>query len=343
MTPTTTITDDFDAIDALLIEAENPTAAPEAVPQFNPEPAPTVQAVSTAAAEDVLSKALVLSVSIGKLGIRRTLRKDQVDVDADKDLIAASKKLIDSPEYDAISTLDSEIRNWLYSRCLKTKWLKDGMYLAPLAAIEMIDAQVQAFAARRAELVQAFMARYDKAREDAATRLRTVFSERDYPSAAEAARKFYFEWEYITVAPPSEGAVSREIYERESAKIQGRMAQAAEEITYAMRDAMKQLVSNLADRLSGEREGGKPKIFRDSAITNITDFLDTFAARNICNDSELEKLVAQARQVLNGVTPDQLRKQEPLREIVAKQMASINEALGELTKDAPIRAIEFDD
>jgi hypothetical protein len=300
--------------------------------------------VSKKTSEDILAKAWVLSVSVGKLGIRRTLRKDQIDVDADKALIAASKKLIDSKEYDAIAKLDGEIRQWLYSQTLRTSWLKDGMYLAPIVSVEAIDEQLQRYQQRRAELVEAFMATYTAAREDAAARLRGVFSGADYPSAADARRTFSFTWEFVRISTPTDTeSVAPELLKRESAKLQAKLNTAAEEITYALRESLKQLVSNLAERLSGERDNGKPKIFRDSAVTNITDFLDAFSARNLCNDVELETIAAQARRILNGITPEDLRKQEPLREVVARQMAEISATLETMMQDAPVRAFNFED
>jgi hypothetical protein len=300
--------------------------------------------VSKKTSEDILAKAWVLSVSSGKLGIRRTLRKDQIDVDADKELIAASKKLIDSKEYDAIAKLDGEIRQWLYSQTLRTSWLKDGMYLAPIVSVEAIDEQLQAYQRRREELVNAFMATYAAAREDAALRLRGVFADADYPNTADARRTFYFDWEFVRISTPNDAEnVNPELLKRESAKLNAKLNTAAEEITFALRESLKQLVSNLAERLTGERENGKPKIFRDSAITNITDFLDAFSARNLCNDVELEKIAAQARDILKGVTPEDLRKQEPLREVVARQMAQISATLETMTQDAPTRAFNFEE
>lgn len=59
------------------------------------------------------------------------------------------------------------------------------------------------------------------------------------------------------------------------------------------------LVAHLTERLSGQ-EDGKPKVFRDSAIENLTTFFDRFRHLNVQSSERLNSLVEQADQDLCG-------------------------------------------
>ena len=67
-----------------------------------------------------------------------------------------------------------------------------------------------------------------------------------------------------------------------------------------------QLVSHLCERISGTQDG-RPKIFRDSAVTNLTEFFQRFRQLNIGSSQELERLVDQAQSLVRGVQPQALR------------------------------------
>jgi hypothetical protein len=69
--------------------------------------------------DNELSKQTVfIKLHLGLLGNSRKVSSSQVAVDADKALIRVSKTLLDSPELQAIRTLDGDIRHFLYDMCL---------------------------------------------------------------------------------------------------------------------------------------------------------------------------------------------------------------------------------
>jgi len=62
------------------------------------------------------------------------------------------------------------------------------------------------------------------------------------------------------------------------------------------------LVAHLTERLSGQVDG-KPKIFRDSAIGNLSEFFDRFRQLNVRSNEQLDALVADAQRIVRGVDP----------------------------------------
>ena len=98
------------------------------------------------------------------------------------------------------------------------------------------------------------------------------------------------------------------------------------------------LVGHLTDRLSGG-EDGKPKVFRDSAVENMSEFFARFRSLNVRSNAELDALVEQAQRVVRGVEPQQLRDNATLRQQVAAQLSGVQATLDGLLVDRPRRRI----
>jgi hypothetical protein len=96
--------------------------------------------------------------------------------------------------------------------------------------------------------------------------------------------------------------------------------------------------AHLTERLSGD-EDGKPKVFRDSAVANLTEFFERFRHLNVGSSEQLDQLVSQAQQVVRGVLPQQLRDDQTLRQRVATQLSGVQSVLDGLLVDRPRRNI----
>ena len=81
----------------------------------------------------------------------------------------------------------------------------------------------------------------------------------------------------------------------------------------AFTSELSQLVAHLAERLSGA-DDGKPKIFRDSAISNLREFFARFQQLGVRSNAELDALVESAQRIVRGVEPQQLRDQADFAE-----------------------------
>ena len=67
---------------------------------------------------ELAKQTVFIKLHLGLLGNSRKVSSSRVEVDADKALIRVSKTLLDSPELQAIRTLDGDIRHFLYDMCL---------------------------------------------------------------------------------------------------------------------------------------------------------------------------------------------------------------------------------
>ena len=109
-----------------------------------------------------------------------------------------------------------------------------------------------------------------------------------------------------------------------------------------LRAQLSELTSKAVERLT-PTEDGKAKIFRDSMVGNIKDFLGSFNDKNsVFADGELAAVADRLRKVLDGVNPELLRTDERIREKVRQDFAGVQTTLdGMALTDRPTRKIDF--
>ena len=168
-------------------------------------------------------------------------------------------------------------------------------------------------------------------------RLGSLFNEQDYPVSL--TNMFDVCWDFPSVEPPSYlQQLSPELYRQECQRIAARFNEAVQLAESAFTEELSRLVSHLTERLSGSGDG-QPKIFRDSAIENMSEFFQRFRALNVHSSEQLDQLVEQAQGILRGVQPQSLRDDAGLRQQIATQLSGVQSVLDGLMVDRPRRAI----
>jgi hypothetical protein len=132
--------------------------------------------------------------------------------------------------------------------------------------------------------------------------------------------------------------LSPELYRQESQRVAARFDEAVRLAEEAFTAELARLVSHLTERLSGQ-EDGKPKVFRDSAVENLSDFFHRFRTLNVGSCQQLDQLVSQVQQILRGIEPQQLRDRQSLRQAVATQLSTAAATLDGLMVNRPRRNI----
>lgn len=306
--------------------------------------APSTPPVASLPINDVsslVSKTVFLKTRFGSLGnTRKVSGSDVLETDADVALLKVSKQLLDSPELDAIKKADTKMRSWLYNTCLPYDM---GIQLLPVGLIEQAQAKMQEYATERADLVDAFVTAYPSLIESASQHLKSLYSTGDYPSVDAIRAKFIFEWQYISFGVPGQlKGISSALFQAEQEKAAQQMQAATDEITALMRQSLFEMVSHLQEKLT-PGDDGKPRILRESAVKNLTDFLDTFDMRNVTDDKALAEQVAKARELLGGTSATTLRSSDLFREKIRKGMEGITEALGGMVEAKAGRKFRTDE
>jgi hypothetical protein len=120
------------------------------------------------------------------------------------------------------------------------------------------------------------------------------------------------------------------------------VAEASSEIQVVLRESMAKLVQHMADRLK-EGPDGKPLRFKETTVSNLVEFLTNFEFRNVTDDNELQSLVSQARELMTGVSADDLRTTGDLRVKVQQGMTGIAGRLDKLLTRTGGRKFRFDE
>lgn len=290
--------------------------------------------------EDLAQKTVFVKLRLGLPGNSRKINSSQIEVDADKSLVRASKMLLDSRELESVRRVDGEIRRYLYSMCLP---FEPGIHLLPIPLIETVDAKLREFQEKRQELVHLFLVAYPKLCQEAAVRLRTLYNPLDYPPADQVRTQFTASWQYVSYGVPEQlRAVSERMFQEERDKAAERMAEAYTEVRQVLREAMVELVAHLRARLTDQPDG-TPQRLRESTVQKLREFLDTFDFRNVTNDEELREQVERARELLAGATTDAIRNTADLRARVREGMAAIAARLEVMTSDRLGRKFRFEE
>ena len=265
----------------------------------------------------VFDKCVLLSINLQKFSVQRKADKSKMETLADKNMVTFGKKLLDSPELKAIEVLDRKIYSYLqWDKGMKSLpfTFKDGIYLIPLSLLLEVEHQLLVFLEMRNNLVTAFLKVYKKQIDEAKTRLVDQFRDKDYPSFNEVASRFGMYWEkFILSVPENIKAVSPLLYEEEKQRIASQMQDALKEILVLMRQEAATYIKRLIRKLTPKKDGSYPSLEQDS-FEKIKSFLESFQARNICNDKELGIAVEMAKQALKGVKISDLENNDLLKE-----------------------------
>jgi hypothetical protein len=277
----------------------------------------------------ISDKAVFLSIHFSRFYNIRKVETSQVEVDADKRRIGVTKKLLESKTLQEIQRLDYEAMRYIESRCLP---FEKGIHALPNGLIEEVDDSLRERDADRNRLVDQFVAEYDDLLNEARRPLGALFDAGDYPTAEETRAYFGMRWNYLSLSTPgSLKELSPKLFQEERRKIGEKMQESYEEWRTILRVAMADLVKRLRESLQPGPDG-KTRKLTDSSVNRLQDFLQTFSFRNVTNDEELEKVCEELKVAMTGVTVEQLRESERLKEKMGKSIAEAAATLDVMTQ-----------
>jgi len=299
-------------------------------------------AIATTPAEQLRTTMAAMRLSFTWFGTRKTLSPDQKaraaeSFGAEGSYLSAGKKLIDvkHPAFRAVSAVRN--RAVSYFRGMSLPYPEPAIRLVRQDRLDGITERMREFEEELDRAVANLDRAYGFLKSAARERLGSLYNEGDYPASLRGL--FSMEVDFPSVEPPDYlRQLNPALYRQECQRVQARFNEAVELAEQAFCDELAKLVSHLTERLSGT-EDGKPKIFRDSAVENLTEFFERFRQLNIGSHEQLERLVGDARRVVRGVRPQHLRDDQSLRQHVATELSAVQSVLDGLLVDRPRRNI----
>ena len=283
-----------------------------------------------------------MRLSFTWLGTRKALSSEQKTqaantFHAESKYLSAGKKLIDTsdPSFRAVTSVKAQATS--YFKGISLPYPEPGIRLVPQDALGDIDIKMRGFTEELASAVAELDSRFDDLKFEARDRLGDLYNEADYPPTLQGL--FEIAWDFPSVEPPEYlRRLNPQLYQAECDRVKARFDEAVALAESAFTEELNKLVEHLSERLSGA-DDGKPKVFRDTAVENFSEFFTRFQSLNIRSNEQLDSVVDRAKTLLNGVRPQQLRDNDALRQQIHTGLASVQSSLDGLMVDRPRRNI----
>ena len=306
----------------------------------------TFENMSTAstatAARRLRTQMAAVRLSFTWFGVRKSLSSQQKEEAADSfgaegKYLSAAKKLLDTthPAFKTVTAVRGRALSlW---KGLSLPYPEPGIRLIRQDDVPVFDVQLTTLRAELDEAVAQLDEHFGELRAAARERLGRLYNPADYPDTLVGL--FKIEHDFPSVEPPEYlRELSPELYRQEQSRVTARFEEAVRLTEEAFLAEFGRLVSHLTDRLSGN-DDGKPKVFRDSAIENLSEFFQRFRTLNVRSSQQLDELVEQSQRVVRGIAPQSLRDNQFLRQQVAAQLSGVQATLDGLMVDRPRRRI----
>ena len=302
----------------------------------------TTVSPSTSPSQRLRTSFAAVRIAFTWLGTRKTLTTEQKaqaaeTFGAEGEFLSAGKKLLDTkhPAFKAVTGVRSRIVSlW---KGMSLPYPEPGVRLIKQDQIDVFTEQLTNLKEELDEAVWRLDEHYVELKSAARDRLGSLFNSADYPESLRGM--FQVAWDFPSVEPPDYlRQLNPEVYRQECERVASRFDEAVQLAETAFVEELQSLVSHLTERLSGQTDG-KPKVFRDSAIENLTAFFDRFRKLNLRSNEQLDVLIGQCQQVVSGVEPQGLRDNNVLRQLVASELNQVQNVLDDLLVDRPRRNI----
>lgn len=245
---------------------------------------------------------------------------------AAKDAARVNKHLLAGrTELEVIQQAVGRARQYVYDNT--SPWSDSGLRLLPNTSFIKFEERLDDFEHEFTALVKSFVAIYPSLITAQAMALGDMFKRDDYPSANEIMTKFSFRVNYMPV--PTSGDFRVDVGNAAQAELKAKLDKLTQErIDHAMADVRERLGTHLkrmSDRLTTDYVQGeaKPRRFHDTLVEGALELCDLTKVLNIVNDPVLETARRDLEQLLVGVTPTDLRKNEAVRQDVKKNVDAI--------------------
>ncbi len=290
--------------------------------------------------EELQAAMAAVRVQLKWFGTRRSVTASQkhraADVfDAESKFVSMGKKLLDTrhPAWKKIVAVRSRIlATWRNS---SLPFPEPGVRLIRRRDLDAFTASMNELRDDLREAERELDNHYDEIRAAARERLGRLYNPEDYPVSMVGLFEVFVDHPNIE-APEYLRILSPKLYRQETDRVRNRFDEAVRLAEESFLSELAKLVEHLSERLSGT-EDGKPKIFRDTVVSNLVEFFERFRRLNISSNEELDRLVAEVRRIVGHTTADDLRNSAALRQQVATGLARVQASLDGLMVDRPRR------
>lgn len=203
-------------------------------------------------------------------------------------------------------------------------WNDYGVRLVPTKAFFEVVRELEDSRTEFENSVADFLSSYRNKVSNAAFSLGALFNAGEYPSVADVARRFKFNFEFSPV--PSAGDFRVDIPNEAMDKIRAQFSYSTDNKTNAavlsLTERLLETVHTLRDRCTAPSEGPRPRLY-EATLENAKELCDIAKGLNMFDDPDIEDMRVQLMHSLEGVDIYTLRSSDNLRDKVRNDMQEI--------------------
>jgi len=273
----------------------------------------------------------------------------------DPSMLEINKELLDCDEYDAITRFDNQVRSYLTGQ----SWFKDlppssipsmfkkGIWLIPFTLVNDTDKGLKEKLHIRDKLIDAFMAKYAEAKADAKRRLGPQFEESDYPNPKIMRQAFSVDVRVFTPTLREEvKTVNLALYKRAEKEAKREVAQLTEDISKSLRNAFASFVKSIHASLRPVKKGEKKRRLYETYVEDYLHFLNTFDAKNMAGDNQLQSMVEEAKALVKGMdvetVTEKMRSDDSFKAVAYDAFSELASGLKDMTYEDTSAVVIFD-
>lgn len=268
------------------------------------------------------------------------------------DRVKSSKVLIKSKAYDELCRAMNDIKAWTMARSMPS-YFRAGMFVVKSNQVGAVETELR----KRVTTLEGpegplekFLAGYEADVERSRTApvkqggLGPLFRQTDYPVVDELRKCFSLEWFWLALGVPEN--IPDSLREEAGEKFKRRLSDAADEIENALRSEFVSLLEHAEERLTTP-PGEKPRVFRDSMIGNLIEFVNLFDSKDVFSDKRLADIVNKTKAVLlddkgdSKIAPSKLREYASVRDAAKQTFANLKNEVAALIEEKPGRLFDF--
>ena len=243
--------------------------------------------------------------------------------------------LADDPTHKQLLNYRQTVYNWL--RRSTYDW-NGSLRLLPVVNLPKFKTEFQQHEKSYFALRDAFLAKYPQIVSNMAFKQGDMFDRSEYPSVDQIKDKFRIRL-YVAEVPQSDFRCSIAQDLAEDLKITYQKQVNDEIVPQVMADIANQFmevmesishccgVDEISSSTDGEVKTKKRKIY-ETTVDKAKDLCETFRSFNLTNDEELAKASVSLERVLGGVSAEDIRESDAVRESVKKGVDDILSKFG---------------
>ena len=237
------------------------------------------------------------------------------------DWVAANKSLINKKHLANINAIISDARIFVWNNA--NPFPIKGIHFIPKIRVDIVKKKLDQCILQLNNEVNKFEKEYEQHIIEAEKILSPhgLFNPMDYPTNIK--NRFSITYRFFELVIPSK--LTDEMYEEEQQKFVDLANETRNMGILALREGFAEIVTHLTDTLTGKLDGENKRI-RQEAIDKFEEFWSIFQSKNIFKDNELEKIIKNAKEIMEGVDKDEL-KDKDLAKLVNEEMLKVKDEI----------------